>query len=143
MYKNILLAVDLNHDSSWQASLPTAMEMARGGGGTLHLLAVAPDFGMAMVSGFFSKDFERDALQQLHGELQKFAETHVDKDLPNEIHIAQGAIATEIIRVAEEQGVDPIVMASHPPDEVREFLVGSNADRLVCHSPISVLVVRG
>ncbi len=143
MYKSILLAVDLNHDSSWQIALPTAMEMARGGGGPLHLLAISPDFKMALVGSFFSKDFERDALQHLYAELEKFARTHVDKDLGYEVHIGQGAIATEIIRVAEEKEVDLIVMASHPPEEVREFLIGSNADRVVRHSPISVLVVRG
>jgi nucleotide-binding universal stress UspA family protein len=35
-----------------------------------------------------------------------------------------------------------VVMASHQPDRVREFLVGSNADRIVRRSPVSVLVVR-
>ncbi len=143
MYKNILLAVDLNHDSSWQTALPTAMEMTRGGGGALHLLAVSPDFGTALVSGFFSKDFERKALQHVFEELKKFAEKHVDKDLTYETHIAQGPIAAEIVRVAEEKAVDLIVMASHPPDEVRDFLVGSHAEKVVRHSPISVLVVRG
>jgi len=39
--------------------------------------------------------------------------------------------------------VDLIVMASHPPEEVQDFLIGSNADRVVRHSPIPVLVVRG
>ncbi|MEQ8729929.1 universal stress protein [Roseitalea porphyridii] len=143
MYTKILLAVDLNHDSSWKTALPTAMEMARGGGGPLHLLAIAPDFKMALVGSYFSKDFERDALKHLYAELEKFAATHVDKDLNVEIHIAQGAIASEVVRVAQEHSVDLIVMASHPPDEMREFLVGSNADRVVRHSPISVLVVRG
>ncbi len=143
MYKNILLAVDLNHDSSWQSALPTAVEMTRGGGGSLHLLAISPDFGMALVSGFFSKDFERKALEHLFEEVEKFAKTHVAEDIKYEVHIGQGAIASEIIRVAEEQSVDLIVMASHSPEEVRDFLVGSNADRVVRHSPISVLVVRG
>jgi len=143
MYRNILLAVDLNHDASWKHALPTAMEMSRGGDGVLHLLAVAPDFGSALVSGFFSRDFERKALEHLFEELKKFAAQHVDEDLNHEIHIAQGPIASEIIRVAEEKQVDLIVLASHPPEELRDFLIGSHADKVVRHSPISVLVVRG
>jgi nucleotide-binding universal stress UspA family protein len=39
-------------------------------------------------------------------------------------------------------GADLVVMASHAPDRVREFLVGSRADRVVRRSPVSVLVVR-
>ncbi len=143
MYKNILLAVDLNHDSSWQVALPTAMEMVRGGDGTLHLLGIAPDFGMALVSGFFPENFERHALEHLAEKLEAFAKEHVDEDLSFQAHIGHGAISSEIIRVAEELSVDLIVMASHPPEEVRDFLIGSNADRVVRHSPISVLVVRG
>jgi len=143
MYRNLLLAVDLNHESSWTVALPAAMEMARGGGGTLHLLAVAPDFGMALVGGYFPRDFEKGALKHLYEALQQFAETHVDKDLTVALHIGQGAIAGEIVRVAQEQEVDLIVMASHHPEELRDFLVGSNADRVVRHSPVSVLVVRG
>ncbi|MEO1193350.1 MAG: universal stress protein [Pseudomonadota bacterium] len=143
MYRNILLAVDLNHDSSWQSALPAAMEMTRGGGGTLHLVAIAPDFGTAMVAGFFSEDYERKSLIGFQDKLLEFATTHVDADLERQIHIGQGAIASEIIRIATAHKVDLIVMASHEPEELREFLVGSNADRVVRHSPISVLVVRG
>ncbi len=142
MYKNILLAVDLNHDSSWKVALPTAMEMSRGGGGTLHLLGIAPDFGMALVSGFFPENFERKALDHLDRKLEGFAKEHIDEDLDYQVHVGHGAIASEIIRVAEELAVDLIVMASHSPEEVRDFLIGSNADRVVRHSPISVLVVR-
>ncbi|GAB5470523.1 MAG: hypothetical protein Kilf2KO_35530 [Rhodospirillales bacterium] len=143
MYRNILLAVDLNHDSSWQTALPAAAEMTRGGGGALHLVAIAPDFGAALVASFFSKEREREALQHFFESLQEFAKAHVPKDIEYRLHIGQGAIASEIIRIAEVQEADLIVMASHAPDEMREFLVGSNADRVVRHSPISVLVVRG
>lgn len=143
MYRNILLAVDLNHESSWKTALPAAMEMTRGGGGPLHLMAIAPEFGMALVGGYFPRDFEKGALKHLFEELRKFAETHVDKDIETRLHIGHGTVATEIIRIAQEQEVDLIVMASHPPEELRDFLVGSHAARVVRHSPISVLVVRG
>ncbi|MBC6416788.1 MAG: universal stress protein [Rhodospirillales bacterium] len=103
----------------------------------------APDFGTALVGGFFKKDFGREALEHLGKELERFAETHLDADSKHQAHLGQGAIPAEAIRVAEAQGVDLIVMASHPPEEVQDFRIGSNADRVVCHSPIPVLVVRG
>jgi len=48
-----------------------------------------------------------------------------------------------VLETAEAVGADLIVMASHQPDEMRDFLVGSKADQVVQRSPVSVLVVRG
>ena len=42
MYKDILLAVDLNEESSWRNALPTSIEYCRAFDATLHIIAVAP-----------------------------------------------------------------------------------------------------
>ena len=47
-----------------------------------------------------------------------------------------------MLKTIEEIDCVLVVMASHKPDRVRELLVGSNADRVVRRSPVSVLVVR-
>jgi nucleotide-binding universal stress UspA family protein len=57
-------------------------------------------------------------------------------------HLAFGKIHKKVLKTIEEIGCDIVVMASPKPDRVREFLVGSNADRIVRRSPVSVLVVR-
>ena len=43
MYKEILLAVDLNDDSSWQKALPTAVEYCRAFDSILHVVSVRPE----------------------------------------------------------------------------------------------------
>ncbi|HUF56945.1 MAG TPA: universal stress protein [Thermohalobaculum sp.] len=142
MSKDIVLAVDLNHHESWDAAVPEAVGIARAKGARIHLVVVVPDFGMAMVSDFFPPDFERKALERAWDELHKLAEEKMPEDVEWQAHVAHGDIAEELLRVTGEVGAAMIVMASHPVDHVRHFLVGSQAERIVARSPVSVLVVR-
>jgi nucleotide-binding universal stress UspA family protein len=56
-------------------------------------------------------------------------------------HVAQGSIYDEVLRAARELGCDCIVMGSHRP-ELKDYLLGPNAARVVRHAPCSVMVVR-
>jgi len=58
------------------------------------------------------------------------------------VHDIMNPFYGEILKAIETHHADLVVMASHSPDRVREFLVGSQADRVVRRSPVSVLVVR-
>ena len=51
-------------------------------------------------------------------------------------------IAEAIARVAREQGVDIVVVASKRADGIRGLLLGSTAQELLSRSPCPVLVVR-
>ena len=66
----------------------------------------------------------------------------VPEDVTVKLHLAFGKIHEKILAAVDETDCDLVIMASHKPDRVREFLVGSNADRVVRRSPVSVLVVR-
>ena len=48
----------------------------------------------------------------------------------------------EIIRTAEEKGCDLIAMASHGRKGVKGFLMGSETQKVLSHSQITVLVFR-
>ena len=85
MYKNILLPVDLNHESSWQKSLPVALGLCGSFSAKLHVMTVVPDFGSAYVAGFFPADFEQKALDQTQAALAKF----VDGNVPDGVEIQQ------------------------------------------------------
>ena len=143
MFKSILVPVDLNHPESWERALPAAVEMARSNGATLHVTTVVPDFGAAMVQGYFPADFEKKALERAEGELERIVKEVVPDDLKCEIHLEHGSIRAHILDESKRTGADLIVMAAHPPDQLREFLIGSHADWIVRHAPISVLVLRG
>ena len=56
--------------------------------------------------------------------------------------IRNGDPAEEIIRAAEEQDVDLVVLGSHGTTGIGRFLLGSVSDRVLGHAPCSVLIVR-
>ena len=143
MYKTILLTVDLEHEASWKKALPEAARLAKESDAELHVLSVVPDFGSPLVAVDFPPDFQKQAAER--------AKTKLDTLLSGEIpwplkavksHVAVGRVHEVVLEYIKSTGADLVVMASHAPDRVREFLVGSQADRVVRRSPVSVLVVR-
>jgi nucleotide-binding universal stress UspA family protein len=142
MYKYILLAVDLNDDSSWEKALPEASEYCAAFGATLHMMAVVPDFVLPSVAQFFPEDFKDKAIAQATKELEALAGRAVPKGVTVECSVGYGTIYSEILRVAKDKGADLIVMASHRP-ALKDYLLGPNAARVVRHANCSVLVVRG
>jgi len=142
MYKSILLTVDLNHPESWSAALPQAVELVRMSKGVLHIMSVVPDAGTPLVASFLPNDLEKKSLEHASGELDELVKAHVPKDVTVKQHLGYGRIHDEVMETIQQTQCDLVVMASHAPDTVREFLVGSNADRIVRRSPVSVLVVR-
>lgn len=141
MFDKVLLPIDLNHPESWQSALPAARRCA-GTDGEIHLLGIVHDLGSAMVASFLPEGFEKTAMERLKAELQKFADAEFEDGRKPLIHVGHGHVPETILRIADHIGADLIVMASHPPNDLQTLLVGSNADKVVRHSPVPVLVVR-
>ncbi|WP_227268492.1 universal stress protein [Roseobacter weihaiensis] len=142
MFNSVLLTVDLNHEASWQKALPQAVELVRASKGRLHVLSVVPDLGTPLVESFFPSDFEAKAVAAASQALNDLVTREVPEDVTVQQHLAFGDIHQKILEIIDQSKCDLVVMASHKPDRVREFLVGSNADRVVRRSAVSVLVVR-
>lgn len=141
MYRNILLAVDLGHKDTEMRAATTVVDYARVSGATVHLLTVVPDFGMALVGGFFPEGYEKDALAKADADLHAFASAVIPPEIPHRTIVAHGGIYREILRYADETGADLVVMSAHRPD-LEDYLLGPNAARVVRHAKTSVLVVR-
>tara|TARA_R110002096_G_scaffold398189_2_gene594245 strand:+ start:100 stop:537 length:438 start_codon:yes stop_codon:yes gene_type:complete len=142
MTKSILIAIDLTADASWKHALPKAVELARFYKAELHVTYVLPDVGSKLVADFFPPDFHRKAIARAQAELEALTAAQIPADVTVKLHLRHGEVHDEVLSVIGESGADLVIMASHAPDNVREFLVGSQADRLVRRSPVSVLVVR-
>jgi nucleotide-binding universal stress UspA family protein len=141
MYKNVLLSVDLDQESSWRKALPTAAACCKAFGARLHVMTVIPDFGMSIVAQYFPEGYEKQMLDAANAKLHAFIKDRVPPDVAVNAVIGHGTIYEEILRVAQDLGTDLIVLASHRP-ELRDYLLGPNAARVVRHAKISVLVVR-
>jgi len=142
MFKNILLTIDLTAEASWKKALPQAVELARASKGSLHVVSVVPDYGSPMVSGYFPADFEAASLKEADKRLKALVAEHVPADVNADAHILYGAVHEQVLATIDKVKPDLVVMASHQPNKLREFFVGTQADRVVRHSPVSVLVVR-
>ena len=142
MFKNILLAVDLNHDASWEKALPVALANCKSFSARLHVVMVMPDFGMPLVANFFPDDFAHKLHDSTEQHLKEFVEKHVPSSIDSEHHVLSGGtIYGLILEYASKKDIDLIVMAAHRPD-LKTYLLGPNAERVSRHAHASVLVVR-
>ncbi len=141
MYKNVLLSVDLGHESSWEKALPAAVELCRAGGGSLHVLTVVPDFGMSIVGQYFPEGYEKDVANKVMAALKVFVKDHVPDGIPVQHMVGEGVVYEVILKMARKVGADLIVTGAGRPD-LREYLLGPNAARVARHAEMSVLIVR-
>ena len=141
MYQNILVPVDLSDKHSWRKALPTAIRLAETFEARLHLITVVPGFPLPIVGQYFPDDFEPKLKQQAAQQLRDFASEQVAHAVPCKRIIAEGKVYQEILRAAEKVKADLIVMGSHRP-ELKDFLLGPNAQKVVHHAQCSVMVIR-
>jgi nucleotide-binding universal stress UspA family protein len=142
MFKNVLLAVDLNHEASWKKALPVALANCKSFGASLHLIMVMPDFGMPLVATQFPSGFAQKLHDEAERHLKEFVDKHVAPEIDAQYHVLSGGTVYELVLdYAKKHAVDLIIMAAHRPD-LKTFLLGPNAERVARHATASVLVVR-
>jgi nucleotide-binding universal stress UspA family protein len=144
MYKNILFPVDIVEEDSWSSALPLIKEFVAKFQAKLHIMTVIPDYGMSIVSQYFPQGAVQNMINKTQQELQSF----VDKNLiDQDINIGRvivkkgGAVYQSIINTAEEIDIDLIIIPAHRP-ELKDYLLGPNAAKVVRHSKLPVLVMR-
>ena len=142
MYNDILLAIDLNDESSWKRTLPLAVEYCRAFGARLHVLTVVPDFGMSIVGQYFPKGYEKKVADEIMQKLRDFVDEQVPEGIRVRHVVGEGTVYEVILSVAGKVGADLIVVSASRP-ELKDYLLGPNAARVVRHAECSVLVVRG
>jgi nucleotide-binding universal stress UspA family protein len=139
MYRNILLPVDLDQPSSWGKALPTAVALSRCFDASLALVTVVPDWNV-ILEVQRSPIAYREFLDIARARLATLADSISDLS-GVEHHVETGSIYGGILVVAERIGTDLIVLSSHRP-EMKDYLLGANASRVVRHARCSVFVVR-
>ncbi|MDQ1197963.1 universal stress protein [Agrobacterium sp. SORGH_AS 787] len=136
MYGKILVPVDLSNASKAERAVKKA-EALLDQGGQIVLMNVVED-----LPGYLAIDVPMDIIENA----VKDAKSQLAVLKEKSPHIASteirsGAPAREILALAEEIGVDLIIISSHTPDFTNYF-IGSTADRVVRHAKCSVLVDR-
>ena len=141
MFRNILVPVDLSDKHSWRKALPAAIAMGEAFGAKLHVITVVPEFGLPIVGQYFPEGYEEKVRQQTAKQLKAFVAEQVPDAVPTRRIVAEGKIYREILKAAATIEADLIVMGSHHP-ELKDYLLGPNAAKVMRHADCSVLVVR-
>jgi nucleotide-binding universal stress UspA family protein len=141
MYKNILLAIDLNDEASCGKPLRSAVELARTFGARLHVLTVVREVEAILQAKTAPLGYNLIAAD-LENRISALIRRVDASDLNPKILVTHGAsIYPEILGVAEEAEADLVVIGSHRPP-MKDYLLGTNAARVVRHARCSVLVAR-
>lgn len=133
------MPIDLEEPSSWSKAAPTALALARCFNARLTLATIVED-KVAARAAQWSLIAYRDLLSSARARLGALAD-ELRGASPMETRVGTGNISGGILDVAEQVEADMIVLASHRP-EMRDWLIGANASRVVRHARCSVLVVR-
>ena len=141
MFKNLLLALDVQAPESSVRSAQAAVSLARTEGATLHVLNVVPDSGMPIVGASLSADLLETARRSAESELEEWAKQAIPDDVACVLHITEGTIYDQIIKMSDKLEIDAIIVSAHRP-ELKDYLIGPNSARVARHAKQSVFVIR-
>jgi len=143
MSKSVLCAIDLSNGDMDNPVLMQAAQLAEMDGAQLDVVSVLPDYGETWVSTFFEahhhERIEAEALEKLKALCVQTLGAERNASIRHVI--ATGTAYREILNTSKQAGSDLIVIGAHKPD-LKDYLLGPNAARVVRHSAVSVFVVR-
>lgn len=142
--KKILFATDFSECA--KAAQDYAAALAEQFQAELHVLHVMPDIAMMMPDPGTALSLPQNYLLDLKTEAQK----SLDKLLPDASkrgisavrNVRMGNPFVEIVKYAEENGIDLIVVGTHGRGALMHLLLGSVAEKIVRKAKCPVLSVR-
>lgn len=136
MATKILLPIDHTDDQSWKQALPAALAQAKFHNAELHAVSVIPEIillpNLPANYGAGAKDHVSNGVKAI---LENVGASDV------QVHIEQGSVYREILKLAHKEGFDMIVMASAKGD-FPNYEIGPNLARVVRNAHCTVMVVR-
>jgi nucleotide-binding universal stress UspA family protein len=136
MYKKIVVPVDMGQLDKGDKILAKAQALLDAGGEILlvNVVETVPSYLTIDLPVDFVDVSVKDAEARL-------ADMDARLSAGARKIVRTGSPAREIIDLAETEGADLIIIASHRPD-FTNYLIGATADRVVRHAKCSVLVDR-
>jgi nucleotide-binding universal stress UspA family protein len=138
--KTILVPTDLSATST--EAIQFANKIATDGSGSITLFH---SFDLPAVSGL-GKSFEQNYVKQMkdnvHASMEKLAGKWITKGVKTNLLTTFGGFIPSLKKAAADTGADVIVMGTKGASGLREYTVGSNAEKVVRTSDIPVICVR-
>ena len=138
-----LIVVGTDGSKPAAVAVRQATDLARREGARLHLVAAYPDPQVLREKITGGATAQNVDLRGVAISVLKRAEHYVrDQGLELETHAREGDPAEVILRVANEQQADLIVVGSRGLTGIKRFLLGSVSNKVSHHAPCSVMIVR-
>ena len=125
-----------------EAAVQQVIELARGGGGAVHLVCAYPAKSALERIGMTARQDPTDLRGVAADVLARDERRFVEAGFTVHKHVREGDAAHVIIDVAGEHGADMIVVGARGSTGLRRFMLGSVAGKLAHHAPTSLLIVR-
>jgi nucleotide-binding universal stress UspA family protein len=141
-YSKILIPVDFSSHS--RAALEQACELARNFDSELHVLHILDWPAAAAVTTEFRPQYYDEFLEHWARASRSLDEltTEGSSRLPAIRMVRSGLPVQEILKYAQEAGIDLIVLGTHGRTGVPRWVMGSVAEKVVRHAPCPVLIAR-
>jgi nucleotide-binding universal stress UspA family protein len=139
--KTIIVPVDFSQQSEY--ALEVAASLAQRYTSeiiVLHMLEL--NYAMISSSEAYHPEQTVFLLKAAEKRLEEFLDKAYLKGITVTPVIKHYKVFSEVNDVAAKHGADLIVMGSHGTDGLQEIFIGSNAERVVRHSDIPVIVVK-
>ncbi|MDH3760075.1 MAG: universal stress protein [Gammaproteobacteria bacterium] len=141
MFKSILFPVDLEHTAEAAKGLKLAVEEAKRSQARLTIMTAAPGFGMPIVASYFDKNAVSEALKEVARHLKQYVSDNVPDDIDIHAVVVEGNPGELILKQAQKDAVDLIVIpAQHT--RIENIFLGSVAAQVVRHATCTVTVVK-
>jgi nucleotide-binding universal stress UspA family protein len=145
MFKHILLPTDGSPLSD--AAVAQCVQFARATGATITGFHAIPEFRVFTSRPEMLEDTKERFLEDSRAHAKEYLA--VLESVAREAGVpCDTAVSVsdepyrEIIRIAEQKGCDLIAMASHGRKGIKGLLIGSETQKVLSHSQITVLVFR-
>jgi universal stress protein F len=140
MYKNILVPIDPAHGEVADKILTTAKALLDEGG-QITVVSVIEPIPSYMEGYVFEEAFQQRLQENRDAQYAELQAAMDRTGVTGKAILHDGSPSPEILRIAKDMKADAIVIGSHRPD-LRDYLIGSTAARVVRHAQCTVIVER-
>lgn len=142
--KNILVPCDFSKPAI--NAFRFALDIAGKSKGTVYLLnvielpAIHDPIIMPVIS--FEKEFLSELKEKTSKEFDKIINRYKPDAVEVKTEVTFGAVSRMIQDFIKRKKIDIVIMGSHGATGIREYFIGSNAEKIVRNSPVPVLVLK-
>jgi nucleotide-binding universal stress UspA family protein len=140
-----LILVPLDFSEFANSALDVGADLAKRLGSELCLVYIVPALPRLpmSVSIFKEGDYEQGLHKDAEGRLNEIVKNLAKESVRAKVHVGTANdVPSEIVRIAEEEKVDLIVIASHGATGWNRWVLGSVAEKVVHIAPCPVLILR-